>query len=334
MADFPIQGSSVPQQLAKPKAPPAAQQEPSANEPGIREYTVKKGDTLSKLAMRLNMPLARLLELNPHLTKGAHRTSKGDLIYVGEKIKTQSESDVLRDQVARAKEEAAKTKQDADEQVAKTKQDADQQVAKTKQESEAKQAIADAKLQLMNLPAASSFRSADEAKQAAEKAKATLAKVPANDPERATVEKKVTALETALKSIGDQLTKLTGETPSNFHPLDLRDFKEEIRKLGPETIAIATPEQKALLIRNLTAGGTSDRDNTSKIMEVLQDAKRQGQLETTFKALDGMERSVLFGKQEHFMEKDLPLAMMNGGQLNEFLALAGETSFKKAFIPH
>lgn len=333
MAHSPIQGFSASQQLTKLKTPPAAKQEASADELGIREYTVQKGDTLSKLAMRLNMPLARLLELNPHLTQGPHRTGKGDLIYVGEKIKTQSEADVLKDQVARAKEELEKTKQESDAQLEKAKQEAEAQAAKAKAESEAKQSVADAKMQLMNLPAASSFRSADEAKGAVEKAKATLAKVPANDPERATVEKKVTDLEGAFKGINEKLTKLTGEAPSNIHFMDQRDFKKEIRNLGPEAIAIASPEQKALLIRNLTAGGGGDRDNGNKILDVLKDAKRQGQLEATFKALDGMDREVLFGKQEHFMRKDLPLAMMQGDLFNQFMELAGETSFKKAFTP-
>lgn len=51
---------------------------------GAAAYTVKRGDTLSHIAKRHQVPLAALLKANPHLTTSARRG--GDLIFAGDSV--------------------------------------------------------------------------------------------------------------------------------------------------------------------------------------------------------------------------------------------------------
>ena len=297
MAENKIHGSAMhPLRPAKPKAAPAKPDGASPKSDAPAEYTVQKGDTLWSLSQRLNVSVSKLLELNPQLTHGVDRDGNGDRIYVGDKIKFQSESDLLKQQVEKAKEELAKAQQEAQ---------AEQKASQVAQD------VAGAKIFLLSMPSPTAWKSQEDATKTMSTAKEALAKIPADDPERADLEKRVADQQTSYKGIEDKLTKLTGDSPSLLRIEGRIDFFDEIRGLSPAAVAIATPDQKAKLIAHLT-DSSPDSDNASKILEILKDAKRQGQLEATLGAMDKLTESTLFGKESHYMEGALPQTFPGG----------------------
>lgn len=250
-------------------AAPAAPKDAFKGSPD--QYVIRPGDTLAKIAARFSVSQQTLLELNPELTRGRKRTSTGDRIFAGETIRLKpapSEADGLRDRL--------------------------------KQQEE----VSNAKVNLFTMPDAKSWKSLGEAKKHLAAADKHLAKVPADDPDRATCEGIVKGAHAAFEGMTNRLTDLaarnktkvvkeTGEDGKPVERTEKRELDDETLGLATPDIALATPQQKAKLIRNLYDGFTGG-DEQDKILGILQDAKQQGQLDDTLAALKEEKTETLF----------------------------------------
>ncbi|MNX75722.1 LysM domain protein [compost metagenome] len=287
----PARRASEPQKAEEqPKtAAPAASPDTFKGRPD--QYVVRPGDTLAKIASRYGVSQQTLLELNPEITRGRTRTSTGDRIFAGETLRLKpapSEADGLRDQLKRSQEaqEAAQKAHEAAQQVAK------------------------AKVGLLQMPQPSAWKSLGEAKKHLETADGRLAKIPGDDAERPDFEAIVKRAHDAYGEMTGRLSDLsarnktrvvkeTGEDGKEIERKEKRALDDETLALSPTEIGLASPEQKAKLIRNLydgfTSGGEQDR-----ILDILRDAKGQGQLEETLNGLKEEKTKTLFIKSTVF----------------------------------
>lgn len=277
-------------------------------------YVVAKGDTLGKIAKKTGIPYETLLQLNPHLTEtqrgGLKRTGKGDLIYTGETINLRpvpKDYENLKDTVAAANEELKK--------------------------KEAEQTLMVAKHTITDMSKPQAWRSMDEAKQNLAKADEALAKIPATDADQPKLQQAVKDLHTGFESIVAKLEdvaagkkKTTKQTDEYGHEADVevpRELDDETLDLGAEHFALANAGQKANLIKNLYVGYTTDKEQ-GRILDILRDAKRQGQLEETLDALSTM-KSGLFSQNVLY---NMP-SSMDGKHLDELEEIVKGTKHEK-----
>ena len=76
-----IGGYIKPNTTPKPQAPIKEEPKPQVEEPSYLTYTIKKGDTLSKIAKKFGTTIKAIQEANPDKIKNVNK------IYAGDKIK-------------------------------------------------------------------------------------------------------------------------------------------------------------------------------------------------------------------------------------------------------
>lgn len=325
-------GSFQQPRVAPPGVGPARRVDTDVLTTSPAEYEVRHGDTLHKLARRFGVPYEELLQLNPHLTQGPRRTPGGDLIYVGERIilrQGPSEAEALLDKVKAAQEELALARAEAmaasetaqaarveaevagrAAEEARAQADLDRQASeaalgKLAAEADRAREVAQAKAAIRGLPAPADWQGPDPVRKTLDDATNALARVPADDPERsalaAQVERQRRVFDEGLAKVkdlteGPKTVRRTevDETGREVERQVPRELDDETRAIGPEAIALATPAEKAKLIRNLYEGFTSDADQ-KKILEILAVARGQGQLDQTLGALEAEKTRSLLG---------------------------------------
>lgn len=246
-------------------------------------HTVKAGDTLTKIAKRYKLTLGELLTLNPHLATGAKRRMDGSRIYVGDVVKL------------KADKPAPTPAPTPDPRVGELENELKDQKAQA--------VIQRAKFSISRMAGPESWASHEEAGKAIASAEANLAKIPADDPDHASLKGQVDAAVAAYAQFKSENARLAAE------PDKVGDTKDQIQALSKAAVALATPDEKAHMIRNLVRRDNADKHAEKKILELLLDANRQGQLGAVMDTLHGMNRRVLGLKDNAFMDYLLPRVM-------------------------
>lgn len=280
---------------AKPKE--AAAEAPS-NAPAVAKdafvstgtpasHTVKAGDTLTKIALRYKLTLGELLTLNPQLAEGAKRRMDGSRIYVGDVVKLKADKPATPPTPTPAPT--------PDPRVGELENELKDQKAQA--------VIQRAKFSISRMAGPESWASHEEAGKAIASAEANLAKVPSDDPDHASLKGQVDAAVAAYAQFKSENARLAAE------PDKVGDTKDQIQALSKAAVALATPDEKAHMIRNLVRRDNADKHAEKKILELLLDANRQGQLGAVMDTLHGMNRRVLGLKDNAFMDYLLPRVM-------------------------
>lgn len=306
-----------PKQPAAPKAPVVTLGQDRLSTSVPAQYTVRPGDSLANIAYRFRQPVARLLALNPQLTQGARRRPDGTLIFPGDVVKlTGTPAPTPAPAPLPVVPLAQRVKLQLDTQqiaaAAKVEKQRDQALAEVKakqaaleaeqKKAAAAQSLAQTKFQLATYPQPSTWNSLRNAQSDLDDQQGLLEQVPEKDPDYPTLDNKVQSQYDTYDTMEANLATLGGHYNGKT--------KRGIEALDPATIALATSQQKADLIHNLTHGDDANDKAETTILAILADAKRQGQLNDVLADLHTLNRKVLgLFPDHHYMTDTLPFVM-------------------------